>query len=258
MFTNLILQLLFLKWIRPACGVPEAWPVACTCFFTKNMKPRMYMYMRPGRSQVPVFLPKIWSRACTCGLAGCRYMISHPKYEAGDVSATWPVADTCFPIQNMKLGMYLRPGRSQVPVFPPKMWSRACTWGLADREYLITHPRALCTCHRYLFSYPKYKARRVPATGTCFPTQNMKPSMYLRHGRLQVPVLPSRIWSASCTWGLASVSPILFSLFQSQKLWRRGSCANSWSSRFYIRVFPFPLVKIVARGQLCQQQRFLI
>ncbi len=218
----------------------------------------MYMYLRPGQSQVPIFLPKIWSRACTCGLAGCRYMFFHSKYEAGDVSTTWPVADTCFPSQNMKPDMYLRPGRPQVPVISPKMWSRACTWGLANRKYLITHPPGSYTCHRYLFSHSKYKAQCVPATGTCFLTQNIKPSMYLRYDRLQVPILLSRIWSAPCTWGLAGVSPILFSLFWSQKLQRRGSSANRWSSRFYVHIFPFLLIKIVARGQLCQQQGFLI
>ncbi len=211
----------------------------------------MYMYLRPGRLQVPVFLPKIWSRACTYGLAGCRYMFFHPKYEAEDVPTIWSVADTCFPTQNMKPDMYLRPGRSQVPVIPPKMWSRACIWDLANREYLITYPRASYTCHRYLFSHSKYKAQCVPATGMCFATQNMKPSIYLRHDRSQVPILPSRIWSAPGTWGLAGVSPILFSLFRSQKLQRRGSSANSWLGRFYVRIFPFPLVKIVARGQLC-------
>ncbi len=218
----------------------------------------MYIYLRPGRSQVLIFLPKIWSRACTCDLAGCRYIFFHPKYEAGDVPATWLVVDTCFPIQNMKPDMYLRPGRSQVPIIPTKMWSQVCTWGLANCKYLITHPQVLCTCHRYLFSYSKYKAQCVPAINTCFPTQNMMSSMYLRHDRSQVLVLPSRIWSAPCIWGLAGISPILLSLFWLEKLQCRGSSANSWSSRFYVRVFSFSLIKVVAQGQLCLQQGFLI
>ncbi len=46
---------------------------------------------------------------------GRRYLFSYPKYEARQVPETWPVADTCFPTQNMKSGMYLGPGRLQVP-----------------------------------------------------------------------------------------------------------------------------------------------
>lgn len=44
------------------------------------------------------------------GLAGRRYLFSYPKYEAGYVPAAWPVVGTCFLTQNMKPGMYLRPG----------------------------------------------------------------------------------------------------------------------------------------------------
>ncbi len=154
-------------------------------------------------------------------------MFSHPKYKAGDIFATWPIADTYFPTQNMKSGMYLRPGRSQVPVFPSKIRSWVCTWGLADRKYLIIHPRVSSIYHRYLFSYSKYKVRCVPAIVTCFFTQNMKPSIYLRHSRLQVPILSSRIWSMLYTWGSAGIFSILFSLFWLQKLQRQSSCANS-------------------------------
>ncbi len=116
--------------------------------------------------QVPIFLSQIWSR---------------------DVPAAWPVTNTWFANQNMKPGIYLRLGWSQVPVFPPKIWSQACTWGVAGRRYFITHP--------------KHEVQHIPATGTCFPTQNMKRDMYRRHSRLQVPDLPPKVWNARCTCG---------------------------------------------------------
>ena len=100
----------------------------------------------------------------------------------------WPVpglavAGTCFPTQNVKPGMYLRPGRSQVPVFPPKIWSRAYTW---DRY--LTWRSVAGTC------------RRIPATGTCFLTQNMKPGMYLRPGRSQLTkICGAEVWPVAGT-----------------------------------------------------------
>ena len=114
-------------------------------------------------------------------LASHRYLFYHPKYKAQPVPETWQVAGTLLPTQNMRRNVYLPP----VPVFPSKIRSQACTWGMAGRRYLITSP--------------KNEERRVPATGTCFPTQNMKPSMYLRHGRSQVPYYQPKTWGATCT-----------------------------------------------------------
>ncbi len=43
------------------------------------------------------------------------------KYEAQRVPETWSVVGTCFPTQNIRRNVYLRPGRSQVPVFSLKI-----------------------------------------------------------------------------------------------------------------------------------------
>ncbi len=116
------------------------------------------MYLRPGRSQILVFPPKIGSRTCTWDLASRRYLLSHPKCEAGHVPEAWPIANillptyehcvpatgTCFPTQNIKHNMYLSPGC----VFPTKIWSQACICDI--------------TGCRYLFCPPEYKARHVP------------------------------------------------------------------------------------------------
>ena len=77
------------------------------------------MYLRLG---------KIWSPEYTWDLSGHSYLFSHPKYKAWHVPETWSVAGTCFSTQNIKPGRYLRPGRLQVPVFPPKLGSLAGAW----------------------------------------------------------------------------------------------------------------------------------
>ena len=124
------------------------------------------MYLRHGRSQVPYYQPKKWGATCTCH----RYLFSHTKYEPGHVPEAWPVAGTLLPTQNMRRNVYLPP----VPVLPPKIWSRACSWGLAGRKYLL--------------SYLKCEAGHVPEArsvgGTCFPTQNVRRNVFLRPGQL--------------------------------------------------------------------------
>ena len=200
------------------------------------------------------------------GLGGCKYLFSYQKYETRHVTETWPVAGTCFPTQNMKRKVYLRPlpiysrkyearrpGRLQVPVILPKIWRLACTWGLAG--------------HRYLFSYPKYEARDVPAT-----VQQKYEAQ--RPGPSQVPVFQPKIWSARYTcgsylfiqrkyeaerpgrsqvqyllsypkyeaWHVPEAWPVAGTCFPTQNL-KRG---------VYLRRFATPLVKIVTRGQ--QQQ----
>ncbi len=49
----------------------------------------------------------------TWGLAGCMYLFFHQKYEAQNVHIPEAclVASTCFSIENMKPGIYLRPSR---------------------------------------------------------------------------------------------------------------------------------------------------
>ncbi len=144
---------LFIKYY-----ITEVWPVAGTYFPTQNIKPGMYL--QPGRSQILDFLPKIWSRACTCNrpwdLTACRYLFSNPKYEAKHVPEAWPVAGILLPTQNIRCNVYL----PLVPVFPPKIWSATCTSGMAGCKYLFLHP--------------KYEAQDVPVVhlvgGTCFPT----------------------------------------------------------------------------------------
>ena len=157
--------------------VSETWPVADTCFPTQNMKPGMYL--RPSRLQVPIFQPKIWSPSNTWDLAGCRYLFSHLKYEARHVPETRSVASTYFPTHNMKPGIYLRPGQSQVSVFPQKIWSSAFSWDL--------------TGCKYLFSYLKYKSQHIPdvwsVAGTLLLTQNIRRNIYL----LPVPIFPLKI-----------------------------------------------------------------
>ncbi len=172
---------------------------------------RRNVYLRPGRLQVPVFPTKIWGATCIWDLAGRKYRFPQPKYEAQCLPETWPVAGTCFPVQNMKSdvylrpeyvsersvvylkpALYLRPGQLQVPIFPTKIWGAICTWDLAG-------------C-KYLFPQPNYEVRRIPETwpvaGTCFPNQNMRRDVYKRPGRSQLPVSLSKIWDVMCTWDL--------------------------------------------------------
>lgn len=133
--------------------------------------------------QTPVFLPKIRSLSGIQDLVGCRCPFSHPKYKTQHVPKIWPVAGTYLLIQNMKPIKYLRPGRSQVPIFSPKIWSPAYTWDSAG-------------C-KYLFSNPKYVAWHIPETwlvaGVYFPTQNMKPSFFLEPSQLQIIIFLPKI-----------------------------------------------------------------
>lgn len=54
-------------------------------------------------------------------MASGRYLFFHPEYKARYISEAGPVADICFFTNNMKLGIYLRPSRSQLPIFPYKI-----------------------------------------------------------------------------------------------------------------------------------------
>ena len=114
-------------------NIPEAWPVAGTYSPTQNI--RLFIYLR----LVPVFPPKIQSPECTWDLAGCRYLFSHPKYEAGCV----PVTAICFPTKNISCNMYLRPSRSELPVFSPKILARIYTWDLVVWKYIYLKPGRL-------------------------------------------------------------------------------------------------------------------
>ncbi len=51
----------------------------------QNMKRNVYLPL------IPVFSPIIWSATCICDIAGCKYLLFHPKYEAGHVSKAWAV-----------------------------------------------------------------------------------------------------------------------------------------------------------------------
>ncbi len=152
---------------------------------TANMKRDMYLRPLPGRSQVPVFPSKIWRPACTCTCD--QYLawrsqvpVFHPKYDARRVSETgsyhptkiwgaeaWAIVGTYFPTKNMKPGIYN-------------------TWDLASRRYLFCHPkyeaRGMPATVAYLFK-KIWGAEAWPVAGTCNPTQNIKPGMYLRPGR---------------------------------------------------------------------------
>ncbi len=98
--------------------------VAGTFFPTKNLKHKMYL--GPGQFQVLFYPPKTWSVTSTGDLAGRRYLFPHSKPDARDVFVTRPVSGTCWPTQNMRRDVYI-----PATVFPPKIWSAACTWGLA-------------------------------------------------------------------------------------------------------------------------------
>lgn len=43
-----------------------------------------------------------------------RYLFSYTKYDTVQDPETWLIASTCFPIQNIKPYMYLRPGQSHL------------------------------------------------------------------------------------------------------------------------------------------------
>ena len=191
---------------------------------------RLNIYLRSCRLQLLFYPLKPWDAAYTNYLAGPRYLCTYLKPDAQQVSETWPVSGTflptqnmrpdvyipaigtCFPIQNMKRDVYLRHGRSLFPhpkyearnvpaagsvagtFFPTKIWSRACTWGLAGCMYLFSHPkyearhvpasgsylsnknmrRRGLAGRRYLFSHPKYEARHVPASITCLSNKNIR------------------------------------------------------------------------------------
>ncbi len=74
-------------------------------------------------------------------------------------------------------------------------WSGGLRYLFSYPKYKARHVSAtgiLPGRYKYLFSYPKYEAYQVIETwlvvGTYFLTQNMKPGMYLRPARLQIPV----------------------------------------------------------------------
>lgn len=106
-------------------------------------------------------------------LARCKYLFSYLKYKSQYVLETWPVTDTYYLTHNMKL---------------------AYIWDLVG--------------YRYIFFYSKYEALDVSETWlvaiTYFLTQNIKASIYLRLGRLQIPIFLAEIWSLAYTKDLAS------------------------------------------------------
>ncbi len=159
--------------------VPETWSVASTYFPIYNMKP--VKYLRPGRLQIPVFLSKIWSHACTWDLACRRYLITYVKHEV----------------------LYLPP----IPALPTIISSAIYTCDIAGCKYLFLHqkyetghiseiwppyypPKTLGTTYtyyQYLLSYRKYETQHVPTewpvANTYFPIQILKPKMNPRSGR---------------------------------------------------------------------------
>ena len=98
-------------------------------------------------------------------------------------------------------------------------WPGGCKYLFFYLKYKARHISATSTLpggQRYLFFYPKYKACQVPETllvaGTCFSTQNMKPSIYLRPGQSQVPIFRPKIWSPSSIWDLTGCRYLFFYL----------------------------------------------
>lgn len=132
------------------------------------------MYQGLGQFQILFCSPKTWNTMCTWDLASCRYLFSHSKPESQDVFVIWPVLGSFLPTQNMKRNVYLQP----VLVFSPKTWSAICTWDLANRRCLFpqSKPEAWYVLETWLVA------------GTYFYIKNMKPGMYLRLGRSQVPI----------------------------------------------------------------------
>ncbi len=93
------------------------------------------------------------------------------------------------------------------------------------RRYLFNYPKYEARCIlttgiwsrncRDLFSYLKYEVRHIPETwpvvGGGFPTQNMKPVIYLKPDQLQVTIFLPKIWSPSCTLDLTGCRYLFFS-----------------------------------------------
>ena len=69
------------------------------------------------------------------------------------------------------------------PVFSSKIWSAACTYDRYLSVYRTKIWKAMCTwvlVRRYLFSYPKFEARYVPATSNRWSNENIRRNIYLR------------------------------------------------------------------------------
>ncbi len=161
-------------------------------------------------------------------------MFFYQKYEAGHVPAAWPVVGTCFSIQNIKPGMYLRPGPSQILVFPPKIWSQTCTWDLAGRRYLLSHPKSEAghvpeAWPIAIILLPTHE-RRVPTTGTCFLTHNIKHNVYLP----LVRVFPPKISSRACIYGMTGCRYLFY-----PPEYKARHVPEAWPVylRFYFRFF---------------------
>lgn len=129
-----------------------------TCFLPQNMKSGIYL--RPDRLQILYYSLKTYAAIYTCH----RYLFFYLKYGARLIPK--PITSTLLPSQNMKSDIYL----PLVPVFLPKIWSQIYTWGMAGYMYLISHI--------------KLEEQRISTTSTNFLTQNMKPNIYLRYGKL--------------------------------------------------------------------------
>lgn len=127
---------------------------------------------------------KYLSFVYTKNLAGRRYLFSHPKYEAGDIFAAWPVVNTCFPSQNMKSQIQLRPDQLQLLVLCEQLGLASCrrlfSYPKYKAKYIIVTGRLAyirgLASSRYLFCYPKYKARYVLITNRLQEIQAQKPS----------------------------------------------------------------------------------
>lgn len=149
------------------------------------------MYLRPARSQIPVYSLKIWSSACIWDSGSCRYLFSHPKYEAQwHVSESWPVADTCFSTENMKPDIYLTLGRLQILVFLPKIWNRTCIY---DRQVASI--------------YFLHISNAWPVANICFSTQNMRPDIYLQSTSRHI----LKIWLvANTSFSTQNIKPSMY------------------------------------------------
>lgn len=123
-------------------------------------------------------------------------MFYHSKYKVQYIYEAWLITSTCFPIQNLKLSIYLIP----IPNLAVTN-TYLSTQNIMPNVYLQPVPSLGVGC-KYLFSYPKYKAQHGTenwlVVGTYSPTQNIRPDVYLP----LVPIYQTKIWSFIYTWGL--------------------------------------------------------
>lgn len=170
----------------------EAWSFVDICFSSKiSSKTHTIVWLR-----LPDFSVKIWGVICTQGPSSQKYLFFYRKYEPESVSGR----NYLFFYRKYVAQHILEscPGRDTY--FSPKILAKTYTIGPAD--------------YNFLFSHLKYETEHLSGVymvkNTSFFTQNMRRNIYMRPGRLLLPVFPHKIWDEISIWSLYNPKNLFF------------------------------------------------